>query len=114
MIIDSPAGRLAGQGGNMSDVKCPYCGGRQEICHDDGYGYDEDAIYSQECSGCKKDFIFTVAILLTYETHKAPCLNGEPHDYQKTRTHPVEYARMRCSVCGEEREMTAEERGNHE
>ena len=34
----------------MKDVECPYCYADQEINHDDGYGFDEDQLYEQECS----------------------------------------------------------------
>jgi len=34
----------------IETVNCPYCGAEQEICHDDGYGYEEDVLHQQECS----------------------------------------------------------------
>ena len=33
----------------MKDVDCPYCKAEQDINHDDGYGYEEDGMYEQEC-----------------------------------------------------------------
>ena len=38
------------------DVYCPYCGAEQEINHDDGYGYEEDRRYQQQCGECEKTF----------------------------------------------------------
>ena len=63
----------------MSDVECPYCGEWQDICHDDGYGYEEDRTFEQECSRCDKSFAFTTSIGFCYEAHKADCLNGGDH-----------------------------------
>ena len=56
----------------MSDIDCPYCGKGQDINHDDGYGYEEDEIFEQECSGCDKVFVFTTSIDFYYEAEKAP------------------------------------------
>ncbi len=93
----------------MSDDKCPYCDAKVEICHDDGYGYDEDEFFQQECGSCGKSFVFETSILVVHETFKADCLNGEPHKFKKTITFPPKYARMRCSTCGTERKCTDEE-----
>ena len=38
------------------DVECPYCGAELEINHDDGYGYEEDGIYEQECRESEKAY----------------------------------------------------------
>ena len=51
----------------MSDIECPYCGTEQEINHDDGYGYDEDREYEQNCVDCRRPFKFTTAISYSYE-----------------------------------------------
>ena len=60
-----------------SDVDCPYCGEGQEICHDDGYGYEEDEVFEQECSGCDKIFVFTTSISFYYEARQAACKNDD-------------------------------------
>ena len=93
----------------MKDTKCPYCGADVEINHDDGYGYEEDKIYEQDSPECEKVFTYTTWISFSYETTKADCLNGGEHDYKKTLTYPVRFAKMRCSVCGHERPLTAKE-----
>lgn len=85
----------------MNDAECPYCGKDQEINHDDGYGYEEDELHSQECGDCGKRFTFWTSISFHYSTQKADCLNDAPHDYQLTKTYPPEYAKMRCTVCQE-------------
>jgi hypothetical protein len=82
-----------------SDVDCPYCGVGQEICHDDGAGYEEDATHEQECGDCEKVFVFTTSISFSYEAARADCLNGEKHKWERTHTWPKEFAKLRCSVC---------------
>lgn len=86
------------------DVKCPYCEKWQEINHDDGYGYEEDRVYEQECEDCEKTFIYTTSISFYYEAEKAPCKNGEDHDWQKISGYPREVFenKRRCSYCDEE------------
>lgn len=92
------------------DVECPYCGAGQEICHDDGYGYKEGELFQQECPKCERAFVFTTSISFYYEAYKADCLNGAEHKFKPTRTFPKEFTKMRCEDCGEERELTEEER----
>ena len=53
----------------MSDVKCPYCGHEQEINHDDGYGYEENENYEQQCFECEKYFNFTTSISFNYNVY---------------------------------------------
>ena len=65
------------------DVECPYCGAEQDIDHDDGYGYEEDETYQQECSECEKVFSYTTSVSYSYEVSKAPCLNGGEHDMSR-------------------------------
>jgi len=92
------------------DVACPYCGTYQEINHDDGYGYEEDGNHEQQCYNCEKNFIFTTAIIYHYEGYKADCLNGDEHLYKPVPTAPRCYAKMRCEMCGIEREPTEDEK----
>lgn len=93
----------------MSDVNCPYCDAEQEINHDDGYGYEEDLIHNQECDNCDKTFTFTTSISYYYEAQKADCLNGSEHIYKPTITFPREFTEMRCIMCDDERNPTADE-----
>ena len=92
------------------DMQCPYCGADQEVCHDDGQGCEEGVKHQHECSACEKTFVFTTAISFDYEPEKADCLNGSPHDYQRTCTFPRRFTKMRCSACGEERELNDDEK----
>ncbi|MFZ2809426.1 MAG: hypothetical protein WAZ60_23830 [Desulfosalsimonadaceae bacterium] len=94
----------------MKDVDCPYCGAGLEINHDDGYGYEEDKVYQQECSSCLKNFIFTTEICISHEAEKADCLNGADHKYKRTITYPKWAARDRCTMCGDEIPLPEEER----
>lgn len=81
--------------------ECPYCGEEQKIDHDDGYGYEEDEVYKQECADCEKTFIYTTSISFHYSTEKAECLNGGEHDYRINRNAPYNTARMICTHCDE-------------
>lgn len=90
--------------------QCPYCEVELEINHDDGVGYDEDVIHSQECWSCEKTFAYTTSIVLYYDLRPAPCLNGEgEHQYKATIIVPRKYTKMRCQVCEETREPTTDE-----
>jgi len=90
-----------------NEIDCPYCGAGQEICHDDGYGYEEDGIHEQECSECEKVFHYSTSIHYYYQVEKAPCKNGEPHNWKKVHGYPSECFSdvERCSYCGEERKI---------
>ena len=89
----------------MKDAECPYCGAEIEISHEDGYGLEEGTIFNQECPRCWMVFAFTTSVSYYYDTKQAPCLNGGEHKFKRTVTFPAEFARMRCSVCGEERPL---------
>ena len=58
----------------MSDIKCPYCDHEQEVCHDDGQGYDEDITNEQHCISCDKPFKFMTNISYSYEVY---CQDGD-------------------------------------
>lgn len=88
------------------DVKCPYCGDAQDINHDDGYGYEEDQLHEQECSYCHKIFTYETSTHFYYDVHKADCLNGGEHKFEKTNTIPPEFARLRCKTCSMEKDIT--------
>ena len=87
---------------------CPYCNKGIEIDHDGGY--EEGVLYEQECPECGKIFVYSVNVCIYYDTSKADCLNDEAeHDYKPTTTVPIEYTKMRCTMCDKERQPTAEE-----
>lgn len=92
------------------DLNCPYCGAELEVCHDDGFGYEEGVKHEMECDKCKKRFVFETSIFFIYEPKKADCLNGAEHNYKRTVTFPEEFSMMKCEFCGAERELTDEER----
>lgn len=93
-----------------NDIQCPYCGKEQEICHDDGYGYEEDRMWEQDCRSCGKTFGFKTTIMFSYKAYATPCKETNKHVWKRTKTFPKEFSRMFCTVCEEERPMTAEER----
>jgi rRNA maturation protein Nop10 len=79
----------------MTDVKCPYCGGEQDINHDDGYGLTEEDEHEQECGWCEKTFIFFTTFSLSYEVQCQPDDHVlEPPDPDR---HPHLY---KCNKCG--------------
>lgn len=84
------------------DTECPYCTRAIDICHDDGQGYAEDEIHEQECEHCGKTFVFTTMIHFSYNTKKAPCLNGEEHEYRDSPIYPFYPEAKRCKHCGHE------------
>jgi len=87
----------------MKDVDCPYCGSDQEICHDDGYGYEEYKVYDQYCSSCDKTFAFTTSISFYYEATKAACMNGGDHEWSQMKIFPLHWPdAKRCDNCGKE------------
>lgn len=97
----------------MSYVECPYCGEGNDICHDDGQGYEEDVLHQKECGHCDKTFVFNTYISFSYEAKAADCLNDGNHDWKLTQTRPVFFTQMRCSACGEKRKLTPEEKVAH-
>lgn len=94
------------------DVNCPYCGACQDICHDDGHGYEEGVKHIEECIKCKKQFIFETSIIFYYEAYAADCLNDGNHNFVPTHTYPIEFTEMECCVCGEKRNCTESEMAN--
>ena len=84
------------------DVECPYCEKELDICHDDGFGYEEGVNHQIECPHCEKHFIFQTSISFYYEPYKADCLNDGNHKWSITNTHPKCFARMECGECGAE------------
>lgn len=97
----------------MSAAECPYCGADNDICHDDGYGYDESQTYEQECHSCSKVFAFTICFSINYDTFQAPCMNGEDHLFEPTHTAPKWHTKMRCKYCDETRDLTEQEKIEH-
>lgn len=91
------------------DINCPYCEKELEVCHDDGFGYDEGVKHQMECYGCGKHFVFETYVTFSYEAEKADCLNDGNHNWKASRTFPKQYTVMECSMCGQTRNPTDEE-----
>jgi len=93
-----------------TDLECPYCGKGLNVNHDDGFGYEEGTAHEMECKHCNKSFVFYTSISFDYESEKADCLNDGKHNYEITNTCPMEFSKMRCSMCDDERDLTDQER----
>lgn len=78
----------------MTDATCPYCGADQEINHDDGYGYEEDVAYEQECPGCEKTFVFFTQVSFTYD------VRCQPEDHKFKNSTPLTPDYEQCERCG--------------
>lgn len=93
----------------MNDVNCPYCNEELEICHDDGFGYEENIRHEMECPYCEKNFVFTTYISFDYTPYKADCLNGDPHKLKPSITFPIAFTKMECKDCDFKRSPTETE-----
>jgi len=98
----------------MKDLKCPYCNTEQDVEHEDSASYEQDTFHEIQCVHCGKNFMYTIYISYSYESHAADCLNDKPHDYELIKYYPVEFSRMRCTMCDKGRELTTEEREKFE
>ena len=98
----------------MGDVYCPYCGEALDIDHDDDYGYEENEKHMQCCKHCNKTFAFTTQICFVCEASKAPCLNGEDHEYEETNTYPRCFRRLECKHCGDRKQVEGIEKEREE
>lgn len=67
------------------DLDCPYCDAANEVCHDDGQGYEEGRAHEMTCCECGKDFVFHTHLSFDYFPAKADCLNGAPHRFREWR-----------------------------
>ena len=95
-------------------MQCPYCGADQDVCHDDGHGYDEGRRHEHTCSKCEKNFVFETTIVFYYDAKKADCLNGAEHELKFRKSWPKKYSRMGCVHCDFERIATMEELASKE
>jgi 5-methylcytosine-specific restriction endonuclease McrA len=95
----------------MPYEKCPYCQEDVRIEHDDGYGLAESEPHQHECSHCGKTFVYYTTISIDHDVRKADCLNGIcDHNYEKSRTYPPQFARMICTMCGDQKVIPEEHR----
>lgn len=61
------------------------------------------------CMSCDKTFIYYANI--TFTSHKVDCLNGlAEHNWEFSYAIPNHMSDMYCTVCGEHRALTDEER----
>ena len=91
------------------DLQCPYCNTGLDVCHDDGFGYEESTKHKMDCHNCNQSFVFQTEISFYYEPTRADCLNDGKHIWEPTHTYPTEFTKMECSCCGERRKCTESE-----
>ena len=91
----------------MNKVTCPYCGTEQR---EPDEAYEEEVWHEVDCEKCEKVFLVSPYYIKGYPEKKAPCLNGEPHDWRPIVGYPKEYFenKKRCSHCGLERNIKEE------
>ena len=84
------------------NMLCPYCD--KEVDTPDDSSHPETP-YENECPHCGKSFIFYVEYDPSFNTNKAPCLNGGEHDFQPIIGWPKEFFlnKFRCSYCAIEK-----------
>jgi len=80
------------------DIECPHCKHKQEVCHDDGFGYEEDVLHEVECCGCGKEYGFLTSIYFSYE---AQCIE---HDLIDSVLHEGWQHCTRCGYFGKKQE----------
>ena len=92
----------------MSEIECPYCG--------KGQGYPDEHVsegipVEMECGDCGKNFVYYTEYSVSYDSYKAPCLNGEEHKWLKITGYPEEVfeKQYRCEYCGQEKKLSDEE-----
>ena len=59
-------------------ITCPYC--KKEYDYDGEY-YEEDRSFEEQCRYCEKYFMATIHYDISFESDKAPCLNGGYHKW---------------------------------
>ena len=92
------------------EITCPYCGDKNTDSWEVGSDVNEGDLGEQECDSCEKKFTASRNMSITYDSHKAPCLNGEgEHDWREMCGAPAEYFKdkYRCYVCGKEEKRTS-------
>ena len=78
----------------MNDTEeCPYCSAQVKV--DDSEG---GRSYEEECNQCEKLFEVHIEYYPSYRLKKAPCLNGDPCDFDST-VYGGDKIYRRCSVC---------------
>jgi hypothetical protein len=87
---------------SMFNCICPYC---DKSMDDPDDCYEEGVDYQEQCPHCEKNFTFTIGYTRNYYAEKADCLNGGEHNYKKTMTIPEQYARLQCTMCGDEKPL---------
>lgn len=88
-----------------NEITCPYCGNKNLDSWEVGTDINEGDLGEQECDNCEKNFTASRDMSITYDSHKAPCLNGEAkHEWKEIIGIPREYFKdkYRCYICGKE------------
>ena len=96
----------------MYEVECPYCNKEVEI-EADYINFDQESINEIDCPKCECTFVATTYIDVNLcQPRKAPCLNGDPHNYRKVSRYPLVIGgnvNVRCIWCSKEKEVSYKE-----
>ena len=90
-------------------ITCPYCGGKTDYRQHD-IDFSDGAINIIECPHCDKQFRADTIVMIDFNVSTCDCQNDGKHDWRLTTTFPKALSRMECPICGEQRELTDEER----
>lgn len=82
----------------MNDVECPYCGHTFDV---DITEREQEVDFEVQCPNCDKYCWVSFCYFPSFEAEKAPCLNGEPHVFQKC--YSTLYGEYEQCLCGETR-----------
>ena len=97
-----------------TEYECPYCGELIRIDSDylEGVTIDdiaESKTFQRECPNCEMLLNITPSMTIDFEVEKCEC-QGEHHVWKLTNTIPRCMSKMYCIHCGDERELTEDER----
>ncbi len=88
-------------------LNCPYCNHEQEKYIENPRG--ENELHETQCESCEKYFQFSYSIMITFEAHKADCLNTGKHKYKPNVCSHIPATRMECQICGDTKAPTDKE-----
>ena len=91
-------------------AECPYCHSKNEVDFETYWDkIANDEAFVMECYNCEKLFVVEPYTSVTFHTEECKC-QGVDHEYEFSEAYPRCFSKMMCKHCGEERQLTEEER----